>query len=174
MQNNDLAKYLYRKNNNNIMEKCYKDYTVINSQPSIEALENLMADFFGTFGMTETIDDLFYYGVFCKPQNYANYQFDLTENYGFEIPYALTADCAKESEKLDYVQSIINQILRKEIKKPEWMKWIEMNMNCNEFEQAPSTFLTIIAKEPQYEALAQRLTEFLYSPNLTITMVRAT
>ena len=48
-----------------------------------------------------------------------------------------------------------------------------MNMNCNEFEQAPSTFLQIVAKESQYEALAQRLIEFLYSPNLTITMVMA-
>lgn len=155
------------------MEKCYKDYTVINSQPSIEALENLMADFFGTFGLTETIDDLFYYGVFCKVQNYANYPFDTTVDYGFDIPYALTADCAKDSEKIDFVKKTINQILRKEIEKPEWMKWVEMNMNCNEFEQAPSTFLQIVAKESQYEALAQRLIEFLYSPNLTITMVMA-
>ena len=155
------------------MEKCIRDYTVINSQPSIEALENLMADFFGTFGMTETIDDLFYYGVFCKPQNYANYQFDITENYGFELPDVIVAECGKESEKIDYVQSIINQILRNEIEKPEWMKWIEMNMVCDEYDQPPSTFLQIIAKEPQYEALAQRLIEFLYSPNLNITMVRA-
>ena len=155
------------------MEKCIKDYTVINSQPSIEALENLMADFFGTFGLIETIDDLFYYGVFCKPQNYANYQFDFNEDYGFDIPYILTAPCTKDKEKIDFVEKIINQILRKEIKKPEWMKWVEMNMVCDEFGQPPSTFLKIVAKKPQYEALAQRLIEFLYSPNLTITMVYA-
>ena len=53
------------------------------------------------------------------------------------------------------------------------MKWVEMNMVCDEFDQPPSTFLRIIAKEPQYEALAQRLIEFLYSPNLTITMAKA-
>ena len=155
------------------MKKCIRDYTVINSQPSIEALENLMADFFGTFGLTETIDDLFYYGVFCKSQNYANYPFDITENYGFELPYALTAACAKDSEKIDFVETIIGQVMRKEIKKPEWMKWVEMNMVCDEFDQPPSTFLRIVAKDPQYEALAQRLIEFLYSPNVLITMVRA-
>lgn len=156
------------------MKKCVRDYTVINSQPSIEALENLMADIFGTFGLTETIDDLFYYGVFMKPQNYANYHFDtIFGDYSFEVPFALTAECAKENEKIDYVQTIINQILRKEIAKPEWMKFVEMNMTCNEYDQAPSTFLQIIPKDPQYEALAQRLIEFLYSPNLTITMVRA-
>ena len=155
------------------MKKCIRDYTIINSQPSIEAFQNLMADFFGTFGLTETIDDLFYYGVFCKSQNYANYPFDITENYGFELPFALTAPCAKDSEKIDFVETIIGQVMRKEIKKPEWMKWVEMNMVCDEFDQPPSTFLRIVAKEPQYEALAQRLIEFLYSPNVLITMVNA-
>ena len=156
------------------MEKCSRDYTIINSQPSIEALENLMESFFKTFGMTETIDDLFYYGVFMKPQNYANFSFGpLTEGYSFEVPYALTADCAKESEKIDFIKKTIDSIIRKEISKPEWMKFIEMNIVCNEFEQAPSTFLQIVAKEEKYEDLAQKLIEFLYSPNLTTTMCKA-
>ena len=154
------------------MTKCVRDYTVINSQPSIEALEKLISDFFGTFGMVETIDDLFYYGVFCKPQNYANFEFDIKENYGFDIPYNIMNYQATE-EKIDYVKKLINQIMRKEITKPEWMKYVEMNASCNEYNQAPSTFLQIIPREKQYEVLAQRLIEFLYSPNLTITMVKA-
>ena len=155
------------------MDKCFIDYTVIYSHPSVEALENLMKDIFGTFGVAETIDDLFYYGVFCKPQNYANYEFDIREEYDFEIPEVMTDACFQGNARHDYVKKLINQILRKEIKKPEWMKYIELNMTCNEFGQPPSTFLYIIAKEPQYEALAQRLIEFLYSPNMTITMARA-
>ncbi len=155
------------------MTKCVRDYTVINSQPSIEALEKLISDFFGTFGMVETIDDLFYYGVFCKPQNYANFEFDITENYDFDIPYNIMNYQANEEEKIDYVKKLINQIMKKEITKPEWMKYVEMNASCNEYDQTPSTFLQIIPKENQYEALAQRLIEFLYSPNLTITMLKA-
>ena len=155
------------------MTKCVRDYTVVNSQPSIEALEKLISDFFGTFGMVETIDDLFYYGVFCKPQNYANFKFDITENYDFDIPYNIMNYQANEEEKIDYVKKLINQIMKKEITKPEWMKYVEMNESCNEYDQAPSTFLQIIPKENQYEALAQRLIEFLYSPNLTITMLKA-
>lgn len=154
------------------MTKCVRDYTVVNSQPSIEALEKLMSSFFATFGMVETIDDLFYYGVFCKPQNYANFEFDIKENYGFDIPYNIM-NCQATEEKIDYVKKLINQIMRKEITKPEWMKYVEMNASCNEYNQAPSTFLQIIPKEKQYEVLAQRLIEFLYSPNLTITMVKA-
>ena len=152
---------------------CFRKYTVINSQPSIKALENLVSDIIGTFGYTETISDMFYYGVFMKPQNYANYSFGDPEDYDFEIPSILTSVCAKEQEKIEYVQSVIRQITRKEIRKPVWMSFIELNMSCNEFGQAPSTFLQIEAKEPHYEALAQRLIEFLYSPNLTITMVKA-
>ena len=155
------------------MTKCVRDYTVINSQPSIEALEKLISEFFDTFGMVETIDDLFYYGVFCKPQNYANFEFDITEVYDFDIPYNITNCQAKEEEKIDYVEKLINQIMRKEITKPEWMKYVEMNASCNEYNQAPSTFLQIIPKESQYKLLAQRLIEFLYSPNLTITMIKA-
>ena len=155
------------------MNECVRDYTVINSQPSIEALEKLISDFCSTFGMAETIDDLFYYGVFCKPQNYANFEFNITEVYDFDIPYNITNCQAKEEEKIDYVEKLINQIMRKEITKPEWMKYVEMNASCNEYNQAPSTFLQIIPKESQYERLAQRLIEFLYSPNLLITMVKA-
>ena len=154
------------------MTKCVRDYTVVNSQPSIEALEKLISDFCSTFGIVETIDDLFYYGVFCKPQNYANFEFDIKENYGFDIPYNIMNYQATE-EKIDYVKKLINQIMRKEITKPEWMKYVEMNASCNEYNQAPSTFLQIIPKENQYETLAQRLIEFLYSPNLTITMIKA-
>ena len=154
------------------MTKCVRDYTVINSQPSIEALEKLISEFFDTFGMVETIDDLFYYGVFCKPQNYANFEFDIKENYGFDIPYNIMNYQATE-EKIDYVKKLINQIMKKEITKPEWMKYVEMNASCNEYDQAPSTFLQIIPKENQYKLLAQRLIEFLYSPNLTITMIKA-
>ena len=155
------------------MNECVRDYTVINSQPSIEALEKLISDFCSTFGIVETIDDLFYYGVFCKPQNYANFKFDITENYDFDIPYNIMNYQANEEEKIDYVKKLINQIMKKEITKPEWMKYVEMNASCNEYDQAPSTFLQIIPKENQYETLAQRLIEFLYSPNLTITMLKA-
>ena len=62
---------------------------------------------------------MFYYDMFCKPQNYANFKFDITENYGFDIPYNITNYQAKEEEKIDYVKKLINQIMRKEITKPE-------------------------------------------------------
>ena len=89
------------------MENCFYDYTVVNSQPSLEALENLIQEFSWTFGLTETIDDMFFYGVFFKPQNYANFKFNEDE-IDFELPYALSSPCANQREKIDYVKSIMN------------------------------------------------------------------
>ena len=90
------------------MEKCIRDYTVINSQPSIEALENLISDFLGTFGIAETIDDMFNYGVFCKPENYANFDYDTTFSNKLNVPLILSSYQSKEDEKIDYVKKIEN------------------------------------------------------------------
>lgn len=151
------------------MEFCVKDYTVIYSQPSIEALKKLINVFFNTFGIINTIDDIFYYGVFCKPQNYVNF-YDSDCEYDFEVPEVLTSECPSEEEKLAYVNFTMHQIMKKEISKPEWMKYVELNMDCNEYGQAPSTFLNITPKDKKYEILSKSLIEFLYSPNLVITM----
>lgn len=154
------------------MDNCYVDYTVIYSQPCIEAFEKLIDEISHTFGLIETIDDMFYYGVFCKSQNYANFYFDIKENYNFEIPKIISSCESNEKERIDYVKKLIGQIIRKEIKKPQWMKYVEMSVNSNEFHASPSTFLYIEAKEDKYSNLGERLTEFLYSPNLTVTMLR--
>lgn len=156
-------------------EKCNRTYTTIYSQPSIEALENLVNEFLNTFGIPKTINDLFNYGVFCKPQNYANfnYGYGVDGNYDFEIPATLTSLTTPNAEKLDYVKTVINLILDDYMKKPEWMTFVEMNQVCDRYGQAPSTFLYIRAKDNIYSKLADRLIEFLYSPNMNMTMVKA-
>lgn len=153
------------------MVKCARDYTTINSQPSIDALKNLIKSIVSLYGVAEQIDDMFYYGVFCKPQNYANYKFDKGNNYEFEIPSILTSGYASEDARIEYVNMLIMKIMRENEKKPEWMKFVEMNIVCNDYGQAPSTFLHIIPKEEKYRDLSNRLIEFLYSPNMVITMV---
>ena len=155
------------------MIECVKEFNVIYSQPSVEAFENLMNEFFKTFGMTETIDDMFCYGVFCKPQNYANFDFDIDEVDApdFDIPVILLNDLATERERISYVEDTMRKIMCKEIIKPEWMKYVEMTA-CGAYGTSPSTFLYIQPKDVKYEKLGERLIEFLYSPNLTITMVR--
>jgi len=153
------------------MEKCVRDYTVINSQPSIEALEKLVTEIFWAYGLCKSADDIFYYGVFCKPQNYVNFEFD--EEYDFDVPEILVSPCNSYNDRMDFVKGTISQIMHKEIAKPEWMKYIEMNMECNEYGMPPSTFLYLEAKDPKYKYIAERLIEFLYSPNMSMKMVLA-
>lgn len=148
------------------------DYTFIYSSPSIEALENLIKSFLATFNIPKTIDEMFEYGVFCKPETYANFEFWDEAPLNLCVPDNLTSVCSKPSDRMNYVKMIIEQIIKGEIDKPEWMLYVEQTASCNKFNDAPSTFLTIIPKSDEYRDLANKLIEFLYSPNLLITMVR--
>lgn len=153
--------------------KCVRDFTVINSQPSIEALEKLIKTFFETFGIEKSISDIFHYGVFCKVPTYINYGIEFEDNDDVYIPKIITSTIEKYENKEDFVKRVMKQVIRKEYEKPEWMKYIELNAECNEYGQAPSSFLMIEVVDEKYQPLADALIEFLYSPNLTITMVES-
>lgn len=148
-----------------------RDYTVVYSSASKQALEELINETLLLFNSTLSIKDMFYYGIFCKPETYAYY--DLWEHApsDLEIPFNLINECAKPKEKIDYVNGIINQILQGTIEKPEWMFYVEMEDYKTELCLPPSTFLYIYPKEEKYKKLAEKLIQFLYSPNLLITML---
>lgn len=141
--------------------------TYIYSSQSVEKLKEMLNEFSITFNIPSiSLDKMFYYGVFCKDITYANFKHWDEAPERLEIPENLTAPCQTEEERLDYVHYITNLIIRGEIEKPEWMLYVEMEESCNEYDAAPSTFLYIISKEDKYKALADKILEFLYSPNL--------
>ena len=147
--------------------------TYVYSSNSIEFLKEMLKEFFFVFNIPSvTPDDLFYYGVFCKDVTYANYKYWNEAPDRLEIPIQLTGECQTEEERLDYVHTIINDIMTGEIKKPEWMLYVEMEEVCNDYESAPSTFLYLIAKEGKYETLAKKILDFLYSPNMMSYTIR--
>ena len=141
--------------------------TFVYSSNSIETLKDMLKEFFLVFNIPSiTPDDLFYYGVFCKDITYANYKYWSEAPITLDIPEALTDVCHSEADRLEYVHYITNQIIKGEIKKPEWMLYVESEENCNEYDAAPSTFLYLIAKEGKYEKFATKVLDFLYSPNM--------
>lgn len=148
-------------------------FTCIYSSECIEPAKKLFDTFLHTFNCCEelTFDDAFWYGVFCKPETYANYEHWDLINVEDDYTEALQSPCATETEKLDLIESLIYQIVRGEIEKPEWMVQIEATEVCGEYELAPSTFLYLVAKEERFEELGQRLLNFLYSVNLMTTML---
>lgn len=149
-----------------------KTITFIYSSESVEALKNLFTSLRWVFGYTliPELDDMFYYGVFCKPNTYSNFDgWDKAQREGIDVPEILTAICPTPSEREDFVNRIINEVIKGEIEKPEWMKYVEEEKVCGRCDAAPSTFLTLIPKDEKYKELADRLLGFLYSPNMMIT-----
>ena len=153
--------------------KTMKDYTVIYSSPSVEAAKNLINEFIALFNIPKlTADDMFWNGVLSKDITYPNFDGWGESPCSLDVPSAITDITTKESQRLEYVHRIMNAIIKGEDEKPAWMKYIEENASCDEYGQMPSTFLYLIPKSGEYAALGERLIEFLYSPNMLITMVR--
>lgn len=149
-----------------------KVLSLIYSQPSIISLKEMVNEFIEILSDTNlTIDDMFYYGVFCATITYANHEWsDVVMNSDFEIPEILYAPCATAEEREDFVNQVINEIIKGENEKPEWMTYIEMESDCDECGHQPSTFLRLVPKEEKYKKLGEKIVNFLYSPN-SITVV---
>lgn len=149
-----------------------RDYTVVYSSPSKEALENLINETLILFNSPTTIKDMFYYDIFCKVETYANFKLWDDAPVDLIIPSELTNVCSRVNDRVRYVKSIIDKIIKGEMEKPEWMVYIEMEENISEYNLAPSTFLYLEPKDEKYRKFGEKLIEFLYSPNLLITMVK--
>ena len=152
-----------------------KTITFVYSSESVEALKNLFTELRGVFGYTliPEFDDMFYYRVFCKQNTYSNFNgWEKAQGEGIEVPEMLTSVCPTPSEREDFVKRIINEIIKGEIEKPEWMQYVEEESVCNCCNAAPSTFLTLIPKDEKYRILADRLLDFLYSPNMMTTELK--
>ena len=149
-----------------------KTITFIYSSESVEAIKRLFTELRGVFGYTliPEFDDMFYYGVFCKQNTYSNFNgWEKAQGEGIEVPEMLTSVCPTPSEREYFVNRIIIEIIKGEIEKPEWMKYVEEEMSCNCCNAAPSTFLFLIPKDEKYRTLAARLLDFLYSHNMMTT-----
>ena len=152
-----------------------KTITFVYSSESVEALKKLFTELRWVFGYTTVpeLNDMFYYGVFCKPNTYSNFNgWEKAQGEGIEVPEMLTSVCPTPSEKEDFVKRTINEIIKGEIEKPEWMKYVEEESVCSCCNAAPSTFLTLIPKDEKYRTLADRLLDFLYSPNMMTTELK--
>ena len=152
-----------------------KTITFIYSSESVEALKNLFTELRRVIGYTTVpeLNDMFYYGVFCKQNTYSNFNgWEKAQGEGIEVPEMLTSVCPTPSEREDFVKRTINEIIKGEIEKPEWMKYVEEESVCSCCNAAPSTFLTLIPKDEKYRTLADRLLDFLYSPNMMTTELK--
>lgn len=147
---------------------CYTELTYVYSSPCISYLRELIESLNSTFSVKDKLDDMFWYGVFCNPETYANYRYYNRCNE--PVPEILSNDIEPVSSKLVYVKSIIDKVIMGKETKPGWMFFVEEYEAFNKFEDSPSTFLYLIPKDEKYRKFGEALSNFLYSPNLLMTM----
>lgn len=142
--------------------------SVIYSQPSIAEVKKLINTFLFTFKIYDLdANDMFYFGVFCAPETYANYPWYIFQNASnFEIPEELSAPCSNSESRIEYVKVIMNDIIKNKLPKPEWMLFIE-NITDSFCGVQSSNFLYLLPKKEEYKNIGEQLIEFLYSPNRT-------
>lgn len=144
------------------MIKDMKVITFTYSHTSMSEVKDMVDEFCIALGSNLRINDMFYYGVFCKPSTYANYQ-HWDEVNDIEIPNILSEGSIDCKIKEKYVDEMITQVLVGNESKPDWMFYIEMEIDAGGG-YPPSTFLYLIPKEEKYKRLGERITSFLYSP----------
>lgn len=150
------------------MTCCKTELTYVYSSPCISYLRELIESLSSTFSIKDKLDDMFWYGVFCNPETYAYYNYyDMCNS---DVPELLSNNLEPLKDKLLYVKGVIRQVIKGEIDKPEWMFFVEENESFNKFTDSPSTFLYLIPKDKRYEKFGEALTNFLYSPNLLMTL----
>lgn len=147
---------------------CNKELTYIYSSPCLSYLRELIDTLNPTFSVKDKIDDMFWYGVFCKPETYSNYrEYDRCD---CEVPEILTNEKVTQYERLSFIKSEMDKVIRGEKEKPGYFFFVEEYEAFNEYEDSPSTFLYLIPKEERYRKFGEALTNFLYSPNLMVTL----
>ena len=147
---------------------CKTELTYVYSSPCISYLRELIQSLDSTFSVKDKLDDMFWYGVFCNPETYANYR--SYNRCNEPVPDILMKKHQSTDSKIDYVKTTIEKVIKGETEKPEWMFFVEEYEAFNDFEDSPSTFLYLIPKQEKYRKFAEALTNFLYSPNLLMTL----
>ena len=148
--------------------ECSTQLTYVYSSPCISYLRELVESLDSTFSVKDKLDDMFWVGVFCNPETYANYR--SYNRCNEPVPDLLLNDLEPASSKLTYIKGEINKIVRGEIEKPGYFFFVEEYEAFNKFEDSPSTFLYLVPKDEKYRKFGEALINFLYSPNLVITM----
>ena len=137
------------------------------SDNSLDALKELVNEFFSSLGVDKKCSDVFHLTVMMD-DNYA-YRDYISENENEDVPEELYKKykAADYKGQVDIINALITDVASGKIAGNEW--FVEMderlrnkeNYNC----YRPSSVLYVSAKEPQFENLAKLLVKFLYSTN---------
>jgi len=154
------------------------------SSESLEACKEMIDEVFNTLGIDKKCDDVFRLTVLAE-ESYIYDEWknkldedededdfddddddDLNEDEEDEEDGDEDED-EDEDEELSDIDKLINEIVHGRAEKPQWMTDAEEDED--EYGYTPSTKLYIVAKSPEFEALAQKIANFLYSTSQEAT-----
>lgn len=132
------------------------------SDGAVDRAKELLQEMLDLMSSPLTPDDLFYFGVFSNVYQYAN---NIEMNLEIEnIPAILINEMAPLGERMNYVQTLIDNIMTGKEKKPQWMIDIEQDERCDvNGKCSPSTQLYLYPKDEKYRELGEAMIRFLYS-----------
>jgi hypothetical protein len=124
------------------------------SEGSEIALCEMIDEIFKIFGINKKCEDVFDTVILCNDSyKYSEYIDELEES---ELPEGIT----KETN----INELFNDVQKGKVIKPDWFKTVESSENSYDY-FTPSTYLNLVPKLPEYEKLADLVTNFLYSTN---------
>ena len=93
------------------------------SDGAVDKVKELLQEMLDLMSSPLAPDDLFYFGVFSNVYQYAN---NIEMNVEIDnIPAILINEMAPLGERMNYVQTLIDNIMTGKEKKPQWMIDIE-------------------------------------------------
>lgn len=112
---------------------------------SQDAVRQMVDEMLRVFDREETFDDIFDSGVFLDDNDY----------YDEFIPED------EEDKSNKFINETILKVVKKEIKKPDWMIEAEEDGNGDGYDR--STTLYLEPRDEKYKDLAEKIIKFLYS-----------
>lgn len=131
-----------------------------NSDGCVGPAKELVQEFLNTFGIDKKVDDIFTFNSFMNIEEYT----DFLAEYDSEEYDDIFKDLNWE-ERDKKMESIIELIVRNDIKKPDWMEDAENSKNDN-YESGYDSRFYIFAKEDKYKELGDKIKNFLYSTDI--------
>ena len=131
-------------------------------QNSVTEAKELVQEVLNLMGEDLTPDDVFYYGVFCDNDRYADYVEEETDEDEYEDFPKYTEGCDWEElgkEQKKWMDDLKLSIIKGDIKKPEWMSNVEDGGDYWD----PDTYLYMLPKDKRFANLADKMSRLLNS-----------
>lgn len=125
------------------------------SEGSLKALEEMIDEFFKTFGVNKKCKDVF--GLYVTLDDPAGHLDDIDEE---DSPEFNDLDW---KQKQEYIDKTIKKVALGEIPEPIWLTKLNDHGNHSYDNFPPATTLYIVPRAPEYEKLAKLVSKFLYS-----------